>query len=448
MKLANKMPVQPAAAPAQTPSLKNGSPRAFLSGEMLKWLAIVTMLIDHIGACLIEGGILNLRDPANAVLINVSETSRHWYMIDLALRLVGRISFPLFCFLLVEGFIHTRNIRRYLLRIGIFAILAEVPFDLAVGGRVFEPAYQNVMWTLLLSLCALIPLQEIDKRTISAKTAQQNGAFAGLKSLFGKNNAAASGGTRKNASSDNAASASATSSGSSARLTSAKRLSLYEQMNVSRAAQASGMTAAEYEREQEKRRRAEAAEQEKLEKEKRAREEKEQLTAAEADPSDPSFVNHMAADQTVSAVKASLKASGAGDSASANSTADLASETVSVKQPVQKQFAIWQAWLLRALVISVFCVIALFVKSDYSFFGVALTAFLYLLRADRMMQCAVGAFSCSWEPSAMLAFVPVYFYNGKRGKHADALRYAFYAFYPVHLLILGLIRVYFIKPLV
>ena len=76
----------------------------------------------------------------------------------LFLDILGRIAFPVFCFLLVEGFCHTSNRRNYLLRLWIFAFLSEVPFDLCFFGTWMEVRYQNVMFTMgigILVLCGL-----------------------------------------------------------------------------------------------------------------------------------------------------------------------------------------------------------------------------------------------------------------------------------------------------
>jgi hypothetical protein len=119
--------------------------RKVLSGSALKWIAIVTMFIDHIGASLLEVFVLAYQ----------TENWEFWYHVDKVLRLVGRISFPIFCFLLVEGALHTRNLNKYLGRMAVFALISEVPFDLAFHNSPVYWESQNVFFTLFLGLCAI-----------------------------------------------------------------------------------------------------------------------------------------------------------------------------------------------------------------------------------------------------------------------------------------------------
>lgn len=76
------------------------------------------------------------------------------------------------------------------------------------------------------------------------------------------------------------------------------------------------------------------------------------------------------------------------------------------------------------------------VTTDYGAFGVLAIAVLYFLRKDRKQQVLCGCVLFLWEITAPLAFLPIYYYNGKRGIN---VKYIFYFFYPVHLLIFGLI---------
>ncbi|MBQ7065105.1 MAG: TraX protein [Firmicutes bacterium] len=118
-----------------------------LSGSALKVIAVTAMLIDHIGAVFFaENQIILFKVFSRAVTL---------YEV---MRFVGRIAFPIYAFLLVEGFLHTRSRRNYGLNLFIFALISEIPWNLMHLGKVFFRYSQNVMVTLLLGflgLCAL-----------------------------------------------------------------------------------------------------------------------------------------------------------------------------------------------------------------------------------------------------------------------------------------------------
>ncbi|WP_394524444.1 TraX family protein [Lacrimispora sp. JR3] len=120
--------------------------REGITGNTLKIIAMGTMFIDHIGVVFIENGILKHQ---------AMDQTNLWMIMDLILRTIGRISFPIFCFLLVEGFLHTRDVKRYGARLFLFALISEIPFDLAMFGEWFHPEYQNVFFTLSLGLWVL-----------------------------------------------------------------------------------------------------------------------------------------------------------------------------------------------------------------------------------------------------------------------------------------------------
>lgn len=70
-------------------------------------------------------------------------------------RCIGRLAFPLYCFLVAQGFRHTRDIRAYARRLLLLALISEVPFDLLIFGRISSAMEQNVVFSLLLGLLAL-----------------------------------------------------------------------------------------------------------------------------------------------------------------------------------------------------------------------------------------------------------------------------------------------------
>lgn len=77
------------------------------------------------------------------------------------LRCVGRLAFPLFAFMAVEGYLRTRNLKNYLLRLLMLGVISEIPFDLLVSGSVFYPVHQNVIWTIVLGLCCIWAFENI-----------------------------------------------------------------------------------------------------------------------------------------------------------------------------------------------------------------------------------------------------------------------------------------------
>ena len=230
-----------------------------LTGTALKWLACLSMLVDHFGASCLEAGLLLNPTRLAASGLNPDQV----YALDLALRMFGRLAFPIYCFLLVEGFLHTHSVYNYGKRLFFFALISEIPFDWAFYRTPFYWAHQNVYWTLFLG----VPGMEFLRR-------------------YGPEGPA------------------------------------------------------------------------------------------------PSH------------------------------------------------------W--KGLAGAAFCLLAagLF-QTDYSMTGVTLILVLYAMRQSRLAQCVTGAAMMAYELTGPLAFVPVWFYNGQRGRCPAWLSRVFYLFYPVHILILG-----------
>ncbi|MDO4621363.1 MAG: TraX family protein [Eubacteriales bacterium] len=114
-------------------------PKIRLNENAIKIIACISMFIDHFAAAFSIG--------------NFPELLLRW--------VIGRLAFPLFCFTLVEGFLHTRNLRKYLLRLILAALISEVPFDLVFFHEPFYTGYQNTLFTLTCGLLLLQLLQLI-----------------------------------------------------------------------------------------------------------------------------------------------------------------------------------------------------------------------------------------------------------------------------------------------
>lgn len=127
--------------PTNSPFVKK--PFGGLTSNMLRILAMAFMICDHLWAKVVPGN--------------------DW------MTYVGRMTFPIFAFMISEGFIHTSNLKKYILRLLGFALISEIPFNLFYGGNWFYPYHQNVLFTLLLGLLA-ITLIDKARKDKTAKT--------------------------------------------------------------------------------------------------------------------------------------------------------------------------------------------------------------------------------------------------------------------------------------
>ena len=134
-----------------------------LNGNQLKLIAVISMLCDHAAIRLLAYGLI----PALYVA-GKDTVAECWNQAFWILRSVGRMAFPIYVFLLTEGFCHTRNRRRYALRLGVFALISEIPFDLLVYGKIWDTHSQNVFFTLFLSVLMLTAVEWIGRNTDAA----------------------------------------------------------------------------------------------------------------------------------------------------------------------------------------------------------------------------------------------------------------------------------------
>lgn len=133
-----------------------------LDGSVLRIIATIAMLIDHIALMIVGNGILyGYRPDIHEVALATPE-GKNWYILYVIMRSIGRLAFPMFCFLLVEGFIHTKNLFKYILRLIVLAIISEIPYNLVCGNAVLYFEKQNTIFTFVLALFMLLIVKKID----------------------------------------------------------------------------------------------------------------------------------------------------------------------------------------------------------------------------------------------------------------------------------------------
>lgn len=134
-----------------------------MSGSILKLIACIAMLLDHIAA-FIPDVFTDFSDP----IINIGHKA---ITLRMLLHYIGRTAFPIFAFLITEGFIHTRDRKRYAINLLLFALISEIPWNLIHCNEIFYPR-QNVFFTLLLGYLGIyaIELFKDDKRKVAIAT--------------------------------------------------------------------------------------------------------------------------------------------------------------------------------------------------------------------------------------------------------------------------------------
>lgn len=115
------------------------------TSALLHIMAMAFMLCDHLWGTIVPGN--------------------DW------LTCIGRLAFPIFAFMLVEGFFYTGSLKKYVGRLLLFALLSEIPFNLAIGGRVFYPVHQNVLWSFLISIGLMVLNEKVREKKLPVRVA-------------------------------------------------------------------------------------------------------------------------------------------------------------------------------------------------------------------------------------------------------------------------------------
>ncbi len=144
-------------------SLKSWTKKIFnfrcLSGSTLKIIACVSMVVDHFFH-------MHRLRYVDYILDNWDfDAVERYLQIYRIGRGIGRLAFPIYCFLLVEGFFHTKNLKKYLLRLFVMAILSEHAFNLLATGNMVDLDFQNVFLTLFIALLTICGMNKVRMRT-------------------------------------------------------------------------------------------------------------------------------------------------------------------------------------------------------------------------------------------------------------------------------------------
>lgn len=112
-----------------------------MSSFVIKLIAIISMICDH---------------TSDALIGHLS----FW-------NIIGRVAFPLFCFQLVIGYKHTRNIEKYLLRLFLFGLISQVPFSLFIYSFTGNLIALNIFFTLAIGLLAIYALDKLPNKWLA-----------------------------------------------------------------------------------------------------------------------------------------------------------------------------------------------------------------------------------------------------------------------------------------
>lgn len=141
--------------------------RIRMTGTALKIYGCITMLMYTIGMSIVQNGLIHVNQYDSESLQAMLSENPDMMLLSgwgLVLQLLGGLAVPVFAFLLVEGFVHTSSYKRYLLTMLGFALLSEIPYDLAINDKLFDWSSQNALFTMTFCLIMLYALRMLKDR--------------------------------------------------------------------------------------------------------------------------------------------------------------------------------------------------------------------------------------------------------------------------------------------
>lgn len=138
-----------------------------LTGTKLKLYGCITMLFYTIGVSIVQNGMIQINQYDNVTFSKMLSENPDMMLLSgwaSVLQLIGGLAVPVFAFLLVEGFVHTSSFWRYLLTMLGFAVLSEIPYDLAMNDTLWDLSSQNALFSLSICLVMLYGLRLLQER--------------------------------------------------------------------------------------------------------------------------------------------------------------------------------------------------------------------------------------------------------------------------------------------
>lgn len=143
-----------------------------ISGSTLKMIAMASMVTDHaaavlLGLILMQRGVYSVWNASPEYikeLLSYGSVGVMYAAYQIMRRVIGRLAFPIYCFLLVEGFQRTGSRLKYMSRLFLFCLISEIPFDLAFFGRAFDWDHCNVFFTLFIAFVMMLLWEELERR--------------------------------------------------------------------------------------------------------------------------------------------------------------------------------------------------------------------------------------------------------------------------------------------